>query len=381
MNEFYIKAKIIIGLEAFCDTLKHPQRVFIVTDPFMVSSGKIAHLTERMSARGSTCTVYSGVTSEPNTDMIAAGINKILDAKPDVVVAFGGGSPIDAAKAIVFLAKRHFGLSSCVFVAVPTTSGTGSEVSKFAVITDQAHNVKHPIVDEALLPDIAVLDPELTCSLPPHITADTGMDVLTHAIEAYVCNEANSFSDALAEKAAKIVHKFLLKAYLSPGDLEARRELHIASCMAGAAFSHSRLGICHSMAHALGGWTHIPHGRANAILLPYVMSFNAGCETTLTGTAERYAELAAALDMKADSTRQSAINLIRMVRTLGKKMGLPKTISDAGVERGRFEEMLGGMADAALADRCTGTNPRQCSKEDIISLYRQAYNGESRIIR
>ena len=135
------------------------------------------------------------------------------------------------------------------------------------------------------------------------------------------------------------------------------------------------------MAHKLGGEFHIPHGRANAILLPYVMSFNAGCETTLTGTAERYAELAAALDMKADSTRQSAINLIRMVRTLGKKMGLPKTISDAGVERGRFEEMLGGMADAALADRCTGTNPQQCSKEDIISLYRQAYNGESRIIR
>ena len=381
MDEFYIKGKVLIGSESMRSTLARFHRVFIVTDSFMQKSGKISYLTKPVTENGGKFTVYSDIGSDPDVNMVAGGIDIIMSFKPDAVVAFGGGSPIDAAKAIVYLAEKRFGMPRCVFIAVPTTSGTGTEVSKFAVITDRERGIKHPMIDEEIMPDIAVLDPELTCSVPPQVTADTGMDVLTHAIEAYVCTKANPFTDAFAEKAVKIVYKHILTAFSDPNNLEARRELHAASCMAGAAFSNAGLGICHSMAHALGGWAHVPHGRANAILLPYVMSFNAGCETELTKTAERYAELAVVLDMKADSLRQSAINLVRTVRTLNRKMGLPKSIKEAGVDKAKFEEMLDSMAEAALSDRCTATSPKKCTKEDIINLYRQAYNGDSRIIR
>ena len=250
--------------------------------------------------------------------MVTAGISVIMDFKPDAVIAFGGGSPIDAAKAIMYFASRQFDMKDCPFIAIPTTSGTGSEVSKFAVITDKDRGIKYPLIDDKLLPDYAVLDAELTQSVPQKVTADTGLDVLTHAIEAYVCNEANSFTDALAEKAVKLVYNNLLTAYREPGDLQARQAMHDASCMAGAAFSNAGLGLCHAMAHALGAQAHIPHGRANAILLPYVMSFNAGCETKLTETAGRYAELAELIGLKSSSVRQSAINLIRTVRQFEK---------------------------------------------------------------
>ncbi|OUP54134.1 alcohol dehydrogenase [Butyricicoccus pullicaecorum] len=378
LDKFDLHTKIFIGSASFDKMLEQRRRVFIVTDKFMHESGRVSYLTDKIKAEGAKWEIFSDVTPDPDIETVTAGVAKILDFQPDTVIALGGGSPIDAAKAIVYFAAKQIDLRDCPFVAVPTTSGTGSEVSKFAVITDRARGIKYPLIDDTLLPDYAVLDAELTCSVPPKVTADTGLDVLTHAIEAFVCTEANAFTDALAEKSVKLVDHYLLLAYKEPENREARQGMHNASCLAGAAFSNAGLGLCHSMAHAMGAQFHIPHGRANAILLPVVMSFNAGCETTLTPVATRYAELASLIGMGATSMRQSALNLIHMVRRLQQRMGVPQCIKDAGVSAEDFEAALDAMADAALADRCTATNPKPCTKEDIIELYRQAYSKSNR---
>lgn len=378
LDKFDLHTKIFIGSASFDKMLEQRRRVFIVTDKFMHESGRVSYLTDKIKAEGAKWEIFSDVTPDPDIETVTAGVAKILEFQPDTVIALGGGSPIDAAKAIAYFAAKQIDLRDCPFVAVPTTSGTGSEVSKFAVITDRARGIKYPLIDDTLLPDYAVLDAELTCSVPPKVTADTGLDVLTHAIEAFVCTEANAFTDALAEKSVKLVDHYLLLAYKEPDNREARQGMHNASCLAGAAFSNAGLGLCHSMAHAMGAQFHIPHGRANAILLPVVMSFNAGCETTLTPVATRYAELASLIGMGATSMRQSALNLIHMVRRLQQRMGVPQCIKDAGVSAEDFEAALDAMADAALADRCTATNPKPCTKEDIIELYRQAYSKSNR---
>lgn len=378
LDKFDLHTKIFIGSASFDKMLEQRRRVFIVTDKFMHESGRVSYLTDKIKAEGAKWEIFSDVTPDPDIETVTAGVAKILEFQPDTVIALGGGSPIDAAKAIVYFAAKQIDLRDCPFVAVPTTSGTGNGVSKFAVITDRARGIKYPLIDDTLLPDYAVLDAELTCSVPPKVTADTGLDVLTHAIEAFVCTEANAFTDALAEKSVKLVDHYLLLAYKEPDNREARQGMHNASCLAGAAFSNAGLGLCHSMAHAMGAQFHIPHGRANAILLPVVMSFNAGCETTLTPVATRCAELASLIGMGATSMRQSALNLIHMVRRLQQRMGVPQCIKDAGVSAEDFEAALDTMADAALADRCTATNPKPCTKEDIIELYRQAYSKSNR---
>lgn len=372
MERFQLRTEILIGGDGFGAMLKERKRVFIVTDKFMHESGRVSYLTDRL-APDAQHRIFSGVTPDPDIDTVTAGVSQIVEFQPDVVVALGGGSPIDAAKALVFFAAKQFKMENCPFVAIPTTSGTGSEVSKFSVITDRAKGVKYPLIDESLLPDYAVLDAELTRSVPPGVTADTGMDVLTHAIEAYVCTEANDFTDALAEKAVRLVHQHLLTAYANPDDLTARQAMHNASCLAGAAFSNAGLGLCHSMAHAMGAQAHIPHGRANAILLPYVMSYNAGCESTLTPTAERYAALAAQLGLGTSSIRQSALNLIHLVRRMESRMKMPMSIREVGLSESDFEAMLDNMTEAALADRCMGTTPVPCTADAVRALYRQAY--------
>jgi len=349
LDKFDLHTKIFIGSASFDKMLEQRRRVFIVTDKFMHESGRVSYLTDKIKAEGTKWEIFSDVTPDPDIETVTAGVAKILEFQPDTVIALGGGSPIDAAKAIAYFAAKQIDLRDCPFVAVPTTSGTGNEVSKFAVITDRARGIKYPLIDDTLLPDYAVLDAELTCSVPPKVTADTGLDVLTHAIEAFVCTEANAFTDALAEKSVKLVDHYLLLAYKEPDNREARQGMHNASCLAGAAFSNAGLGLCHSMAHAMGAQFHIPHGRANAILLPVVMSFNAGCETTLTPVATRCAELASLIGMGATSMRQSALNLIHMVRRLQQRMGVPQCIKDAGVSAEDFEAALDTMADAALA--------------------------------
>ena len=374
MNSFSVRTKIMEGggLETLAPKL---HKVFIVTDGFMASSGKVSYITEKLDRAGAEYRVFDQVKADPDIGTVTKGVDMIQEFHPDAVIAFGGGSPIDAAKAIVFFAAKTCDVRECMFIAVPTTSGTGSEVSKFAVITDPEKEVKYPLVEDSLLPDVAILDAELTVSVPPSVTADTGIDVFTHAVEALVSTAATDFSDAAAEKAIKLVRRHLMTAYHQPGDMAARQGMHNASCLAGVAFSNSGLGLNHGMAHALGARFHIPHGRANGILLPYVMSFNAGCSESLTPVAKRYAKIARLLGLEATSVRQSALNLIRTARRYVEQLNIPSSIQAAGVDKAEFEAEAEAMAEAALADRCTATNPRPCSKEEILQVFHKAYIG------
>ena len=374
MNSFSVRTKIMEGggLETLAPKL---HKVFIVTDGFMASSGKVSYITEKLDRAGAEYRVFDQVKADPDIGTVTKGVDMIQEFHPDAVIAFGGGSPIDAAKAIVFFAAKTCDMRECMFIAVPTTSGTGSEVSKFAVITDPEKEVKYPLVEDSLLPDVAILDAELTVSVPPSVTADTGIDVFTHAVEALVSTAATDFSDAAAEKAIKLVRRHLMTAYHQPGDMAARQGMHNASCLAGVAFSNSGLGLNHGMAHALGARFHIPHGSANGILLPYVMSFNAGCSESLTPVAKRYAKIARLLGLEATSVRQSALNLIRTARRYVEQLNIPSSIQAAGVDKAEFEAEAEAMAEAALADRCTATNPRPCSKEEILQVFHKAYIG------
>ena len=364
MDAFSVRTKIMIGggMDALAQRL---HRVFLVTDKFMAESGKTNYVTDRLLRNGGEFKIFSDVQADPDIATVTRGVEQILEFQPDAVVAFGGGSAIDAAKAIVFFAARERDMRDCKFIAIPTTSGTGSEVSRFAVITDREKGVKYPLVEDSLLPDIAILDAELTTSVPPTVTADTGIDVFTHAVEAFV-----------STKAIKLVKRHLLPAYQNPEDRKARQGMHNASCLAGIAFSNSGLGLNHGMAHALGARFHIPHGRANGILLPYVMSFNAGCAEQLTSTAKRYARISRLLELESSSVRQSALNLIRTARRYIEKLNMPSTLQAAGVNAAEFEEAVHDMAEAALADRCTATNPRSCTAEEIEQIFRKAYSGK-----
>lgn len=376
MDKFGVSTRILIGGNEKNVLFQGMERVLIVTDKFMHESGKTSYITEELEKQGTVYQIFSEVKPNPDIDTVTKGVRMILEMRPQAVVAFGGGSPIDAAKAMVYFAERESDFERCRFIAVPTTSGTGSEVTKFAVISDPEKNAKYPLIDDSLLPDTALLDAELIKSVPPAITADTGIDVFTHAVEAFVSTEANDFTDAAAEKAMKLVRSYLLRAYQNPEDMKARQGMHNASCLAGIAFSNAGLGLNHGMAHTLGGHFHIPHGRANGILLPYVMSFNAGCHDKLTDAAKSYAKIARLLHLDGSSIRQSAFSLIRTMKQYMKKLNIPCTIQEAGVSREEFEAALEEMAEAALADSCTASNPRKCTKEEIMEIFRRAYDGK-----
>ena len=374
-KRFCIRPQVYCGRESLDTVLAGTKRALIVTDHFMHENGIDAYLTVPLAQGGVEYTVFSGVTGEPTMGMVAEGINVLAAFQPDTLYAFGGGSAIDAAKAMCYLLMRKQGSLDVRFVAIPTTSGTGSEVSSYAVITDEKESEKYPIADDAMLPDMVLLDAQLCVSVPPSVTADSGMDVLTHAIEAYVSERANDFTDAAAEKAARLVFENLYQAYKNPGDLEARQKVHDASCLAGIAFNNASLGLNHGMAHTLGSHFHIPHGRANAVLLPYVMHFNAGCDDKLTPTAARYAELAKVLSLDSTSIRGSALNLIRSVRQYVVRLQIPDRISRLGISEKDFMAVLEEMVDAALADGTTAGNPRPVTRQDVRELFLKAYRG------
>lgn len=351
------------------------KKVYIVTDRFMHESGTTSYITDHI--KDAEYKIFADVKPNPDIHTIAKGTKEILEFDPDIVVALGGGSPIDAAKAMIYFARGQ-NPSLCIkFVAIPTTSGTGSEVTKFAVITDPQSESKYPLVDDHMLPDVAIIDAELTKTVPRAITADTGMDVLTHAIEAFVCTARNDFTDALAEKAIKLANKFLIQVYEYPDDIALRQRVHNASSLAGMAFSNSGLGINHSMAHTLGAKFHIPHGKANALLLPYVIAYNAGLYDTLTEANARYAKVARLVWLDSTNDRQSTMNLIRSVRNYIAKLNIPATIKAAGISRQDFEAALPDMVDSAFSDPCTSTNPRKCTKEELRELFIRAYDGKN----
>lgn len=353
------------------------KKVFIVTDRFMYDNNITNYITEHL--KEIEYQVFADVKPNPDVATVTKGAKIILDFQPNVVVALGGGSPIDAAKAMIYFAQMQNKSIEIKFIAIPTTSGTGSEVTKFAVITDVETETKCPLVEDSMLPDVAILDAELTKSVPRNITADTGMDVLTHAIEAFVCTARNDFTDALAEKAIKLTNKFLIQVFVNPDDVTLRQRVHNASCLAGMAFSNSGLGINHSMAHTLGAHFHIPHGKANAILLPYVICYNSGLYDGITDANYRYAKIARLIWLDSVNDRQSTINLVRAMRNYIGKLNIPDSIKAAGVNREDFMNALPVMVDAAYADPCTTTNPRVCTKEELADLFMKAYDGKSAI--
>ena len=377
MNKFRGGGKILIGAEAFIEVLSSSEinRAFIVCDPFLQKSGRISYITDMLTANHVEYSVFADITPDPSVELVTEGVQVLSEFSPDLVIGFGGGSAIDAAKAMIYFSRRSGMVENVKLIAIPTTSGTGSEVTDFSVITDMKKAMKYPLVDESLLPEIAVLDAELTVSVPKEITAITGMDALTHAIEALVSTNSTDFSDASAEKAIKLIRSYLLTAYKEPENIEARQKMHSASCLSGIAFNNAGLGLNHGMAHALGAKFHIPHGKANAVLLPYVMGFNAGCFDELKDNALLYARIARLIRVDSQSVRQSALNLIRTVKKFSERLDLPANIKSMGISEEEFKEALDSMAEAALNDKCTETNPRKCTVEDIKKIYTHAYFG------
>lgn len=412
MQWFKIPPKIYFEKDSiqYLENMEGISRAFIVTDPMMVKLGYVDKALYYLRKREQYChsKIYSDVEPDPDVDTIMRGVAEMRDFKPDVIIAIGGGSAIDAAKGMWLfyehpdatfdgLKQKFMDIRKRVvkfpnlgqlakFVAVPTTSGTGSEVTAFAVITDRKNgNIKYPLADYALKPDVAIIDPQFVMSLPKSATADTGMDVLTHALEAYVSNMASDYTDGLALQAMDLVFDYLKRAYdHGEEDEKAREKMHNASCIAGMAFTNAFLGLNHSMAHKLGGEYHIPHGRANAVLLPYVIKYNATKPTKFATfpkyeyfvADEKYAKAARFVGLAGNTTEESVDNLIKAIRQLMRDLNMPMSIRECGVDEDVFMSGLRKLAENAHDDQCTGANPRYPLVEEIMELYKQAYYGE-----
>jgi acetaldehyde dehydrogenase/alcohol dehydrogenase len=379
------------------------ERALIITDPTMVRLGFVHKVEDYLHQAGMEVEIFSEVEPDPSAETVHRGVDTMNRFQPDVIVAFGGGSPIDAAKGMwlfyenpgirfedlalrfVDIRKRavHFPElgKKALFVAIPTTSGTGSEVTAFAVITDRVTGIKYPLADYQLTPDIAILDPELTYSVPRSVTADTGMDVLSHALEAYVSVMASDYTDALALQAAKMLFKYLPIAYDDPKNEKAREKMHNASCMAGMAFTNAFLGINHSLAHKIGGQFHVPHGRANAVLLPHVIRYNASMPSKYTAYPKyeypvahrKYQEIAQALGLPAATPEEGVTNLIKAVEELRAKLNIPATFKECGVDAAAYTQSLDVLALNAFDDQCTGANPRYPLVEELKEILKEAY--------
>ena len=380
-KEFDVHTQIYFGEHAL-DRLSHmgAKRALIISDPFVVSSGLVRHVTDRFDRAGVTYSVYSDVIPDPPIDKVVAGVKAAMDFDPDCLVAIGGGSALDLSKAVRKMAQAMDAEFNPRLVAIPTTSGTGSEVTSFAVITDPAAGTKYPLVADDMTPDEAILDEVLVKSVPPAITADTGMDVLTHAIESYVSTNNNEFSAALSEKAIEICGQFLLRSYADNRDSHARRKMHIASCLAGLAFNATSLGLNHGMAHQLGAQFHIPHGRANAMLLPHIIEFNSEIDkhsrskVAYPPCVRKYCVIARSLGVQNLNEVTTIRALTGYMEFMNKEMGIPLSVSEMGiVSEGEYMARVDAMAEAALADACTATNPRYPTKEEIAAIYRKLW--------
>lgn len=380
MKSFDIRTKIYFGDNALDRLLELPyKKILIITDPFIEQSGMLSHVTERLREAFVDYTVFSDVVPDPPLEKISIGVKKLLEYDPDCVITIGGGSAIDSAKAIREFATRSNG-KEVAMIAIPTTSGTGSEVTSFSVVTDTQNNVKYPLVSDSMLPTEAILDAELVKSVPATVTADTGMDVLTHAIEAYVSINNNEFSAALAEKAIEICGTFLLRSYLDNNDAHARAKMHVASCLAGLAFNSASLGLNHGIAHAVGAKFHIPHGRANAIVLPHVIEFNSGINKHSKSRkdypkcVEKYCNVAKLLGVNNFNEITTIRALTGWIHFMNKEMNIPLSISQCGIDRHEYMNAVEEMAEKALKDACTQTNPRVPSKSDVCLILEHLYD-------
>lgn len=381
MKSFKIKTEIFFGDQAL-DRLKEIpyKKVLIITDPFVVQSRMIELITTPLKEGGIAYDIFQDVVPDPPIEKISEGVKALLAYKPEAIVAVGGGSAIDSSKSIREFARKVDNYGEIGLIAIPTTSGTGSEVTSFAVVSDRAAERKYPLVSESLTPEETILDAELVKSVPPAITADTGMDVFTHALEACVSTERNEFATALAEKSIEICGVFLLRAYLDGNDTHARQKMHVASCLAGLAFNSASLGLNHGMAHQLGAMFHIPHGRANAMLLPHIIEFNSDINKHSKSRKEylpavkKYATVAQILGLSSYNKIMTVRSLVNWVQFMLKEMDIPLSISQMGtITEEEYMAKVEEMAEAALADGCTATNPREATKADVVQIYKDLW--------
>lgn len=382
MKHFDIKTQIYFG-ENSLDRLSELtyKKALIISDPFVVKSGMVHLVTSRLQQVNIEWQIFDDVIPDPPIEKVSEGVTAVLNFQADAIIAIGGGSAIDSAKAIRNVAVQIApDFPRPALIAIPTTSGTGSEVTSFSVITDNENHKKIPLADDSLLPDEAILDAELVKSVPASITADTGMDVFTHALESYVSTNNNEFSAALAEKAIEITGSFLLRSYLDNNDTHARQKMHVASCLAGLSFNTASLGINHSMAHQLGAFFHIPHGRANAMLLPHIIEYNSDIDkysrlkTDYPKHVRKYATVARVLGLQNFNIVTTIRALSNWCQFMMKEMDMPLSVSEAGVcTKEEYFAQIPTMAEAALKDICTETNPKTPTLKDIETLYAQLW--------
>ena len=335
--------------------------------------------------------LFEGVEPDPSVETVMRGAEAMRKFEPDWIVAIGGGSPIDAAKAMwAFYEYPEVTFEAlCIpfnfpelrtkakFCAISSTSGTATEVTAFSVITDYSKGIKYPLADFNITPDVAIVDPELAQTMPQKLVAHTGMDALTHAVEAYVSTVASSYTDALAMKAIEMVTAYLPSSY--KGNKESRAQMHDAQCLAGMAFSNALLGIVHSMAHKTGAAfhegamadQHLPHGCANAIYLPYVIKYNAHDGRA----AERYADIARMLGLAGNSNKALIENLCALIDDMNDKLNIPHTLKEFGVDEAEFNAKVDEIAANAVGDACTGSNPRTIDPETMARLFKCTYYG------
>ena len=384
------------------------KRVFIVTDNFLFNNGYTKPITDKLDEMGIVYSVFSNVEPDPTLASAKEGAKQIASFNPDCIIAIGGGSAMDAGKIMWVLyehpevnfedlamrfmdiRKRVYGFpkmgEKAYFIAIPTSAGTGSEVTPFAVITDEKSGIKYPLADYELLPNMAIVDADMMMNAPKGLTSASGIDAVSHSMEAYVSMMATEFTDGLALESLKMLFEYLPRAYEhGAGDVEAREKMANAATMAGMAFANAFLGVCHSMAHKLGAYHHIAHGVANALMLEEVMRFNASETPTKMGTfpqyeypktLERYAEIADHLGLGGDTNQEKFENLIKALNELKEKIGIKKSIRDYGVDEKVFLDSLDEMSESAFDDQCTGTNPRYPLISEIKEMYLRAYYGK-----
>lgn len=368
------------ALEAL-ETLEGKKAIVCVGGGSMKRNGFLDRAVNYLQEAGMEVKLFEGIEPDPSVETVMDGAAVMREFEPDWIVAMGGGSPIDAAKAMwIFYEYPDFTFEQAVvpfglpelrqkakFVAIPSTSGTATEVTAFSVITDYKAKIKYPLADFNITPDIAIVDPDLAQTMPAKLVAHTGMDALTHAIEAYTASLKSNFTDPLALKAIEMVDENLVKSFA--GDKEARNLMHEAQCLAGMAFSNALLGIVHSMAHKIGAVFHIPHGCANAIFLPYVIQYNRSvCE-------DRYANIARVLKLEGQTNSELTDSLIEKINEFNKELNIPATMKEYGVTEEEFLANVKHIAHNAVLDACTGSNPREIDDETMERLLSCTFYG------
>ena len=388
LGSFRIPKDIVFGEYAleYLSTLEGKKAMIVTGGNSMKKFGFLDEAKTQLEKANIEVEIFDGVEANPSVETVESGAKAMSIFEPDWIIALGGGSALDAAK-IMWAFYEHPELkfediiepgslpklrNKAKLVAIPSTSGTASEITAFSVITDTKKHIKYPLVSTEMIPDIAILDPALPAKMPKHITANTGMDVLAHAIEAYVSTLNGPFTDPLALQAIEMVLDYLPGSYKC--DMVAREQMHYAQCLAGMAFSNALLGIVHSMAHKTGAafsTGHIPHGCANAIYLPYVIKYNAKDKVA----ASRYAEIARRMGLPGTSEKALINSLCAKIDEFNAKMNIPKTLKEFGINEDEFKEKLDKIAELAVGDACTGSNPRAIDPATMAKLFTCTYYG------